>query len=269
MTHGTKLEEIEGSVRALLFSREPPDVPGLDEEKQRLYRRLVRTTLSSVVKNAIPRAKALLGDEATDKLIASWLEQAPPTTRILRDVPEEFVTFCQSLEDPPHPALAELVHWEVLEIQVTHAPDAEGAALPSSLDEDAGVESHPSARLAAYLHPVHGLAKPSAAGATLEWPRPSREPSFLVAYRSGERFHWVAVPKLVAQVLLHTGAGLTLGEAFTALEKELQEAQAGETEGAALRKKLDRGFVRSWLVNLQRRGALLGFPQGARGEAAS
>lgn len=237
------LATLEEGVRALLFSREPRALGGLDEEAQALYRRLVRTTLSTVVKNAVPRAHALLGDEGMERLLARWLEEAPPTTRILRRVPEGFAAFCQSLEDPPHPALPELVAWEVLEIEVTHAPDFEGAPPPSAPDDDGGVLAHPSARLAVYLHPVHGLAK-----RPTEWPRPSREPSFLVAYRAAERFHWVAVPKLVAQVLLHTGEGLTLGQALAALE---------EQAGAAV----DRGLARSWLVNLQRRGALVGFPR--------
>ncbi len=240
------LPDLEGAVRALLFAKEPAPVPGLDDEIQRLYRRLVRTTLSNVVKNAVPRTKALLGEDALEALLARWLEEAPPTTRILRRVPEGFAAFCQSLADPPHPALAELVHWEVLEIEVTHAPDADGPARPTTPREDAFVESHPSARLAVYLHPVFGIAK----GATA-WPAPTKEPSFLVAYRAGERFHWVAVPKLVAQVLLHTGEGVTLGDALRAIEQ-----QAGEV--------VDRAFARSWLVNLQRRGALLGFPTAAR-----
>lgn len=257
MSDGQELADLESTVRSLLFAREPSLLEGIEEERQLLYRRLVRTTMSTVVKNAIPRAQALLGDEATDRLIASWLERAPPTTRIFRNVPEGFVAFCQTLEDPPHPALAELVHWDVLEIEVTHAPDAEGPALPTSPHDDAGVESHPSARLAAYLHPVHGVAKKGAK----EWPRPSREPTFLVAYRGGERFQWLTVPKVVAQVLLATGEGLPLGAAFAMLQDAMLEEQSGDV--------VDRGFVRSWLVNLQRKGALLGFPPGAAPEVTS
>lgn len=239
------LASLERGVRSLLFSREPPGIEGLDTEAQALYRRLVRTTLSTVVKNAVPKTHALLSDEGMDKLLARWLEEAPPTTRILRRVPEGFAAFCQSLEDPPHPALPELVAWEVLEIEVTHAPDFEGALPPATPDENATVLAHPSARLAVYLHPVQNLKKEPT-----EWPRPSKAPSFLVAYRAAERCHWVRVPKLVAQVLLHTGEGLALGQAFAVLDEQM---------GAAV----DRGLVRSWLVNLQRRGALVGFPRAS------
>lgn len=237
------LASLERDVRSLLFSREPPSVEGLDAEAQALYRRLVRSTLFSVVKNAVPKTAALLGDEGLERLFARWLEETPPTTRILRKVPEGFAAFCQSLEDPPHPALPELVAWEVLEIEVTHAPDYEGPLVPDALDEEAYVLAHPSARLAVYLYPVQGVKKGASA-----WPRPTKEPSFLVAHRAAERCHWVRVPRLVAQVLLHTGEGLRLGEAFAALE---------EQGGAAV----DRGLARSWLVNLQRRGALVGFPR--------
>lgn len=245
-----ELATLEQGVRSLVFSREPALVPGLDEERQLLYRRMVRATLMQVVKNAAPRTSALLGDEAFRRLVGRWLEEAPPSTRILRHVPQELVAFCQALEDPPHPALGEVLHWDALEMEVTHAPDAEGPPPPATPHDDAGVLSHPSARLAVYLHPVHGLSKQPSA-----WPKPSKQPTFLVAYRAGERLHWVAVPRAVAQVLLHTGEGLTLGQAFATLDEQ----------GAPV----DRGFVRSWLVDLQRRGALLGFPRAGTEEASS
>lgn len=248
---GTALDELEQGLRGLLFGTPPATLPGVSEEIQQLYRRLVRKTMHSVVKNAVPLTAALLGDEGFEQLLSRWLAEAPPTTRILRKVPEGFAAFCQSLEDPPHAALGELAHWEVLQLEVAHAPDDEGPPMPSSVSEGSRVVSHPSARLAAYVHPVWVVAK----GAS-EWPRPARAPTFLVVFRTGERTVWVTVPKPVAQVLLYTGEGLPLGAAFNAIA-----AEAGDV--------VDRAFVRSWLVNLHRRGALLGFPTGASPKDAS
>lgn len=238
------LADVERGVRSLCFAATPEPLVGVSGEAQALYRRLVRNSLFRVVKNAIPIAEGLLGAEDTERLITRFLDESPPTTRFLRQVPQEFSAWLSSLEDPPHhPALAELVHFEAVEIEVQQAPDAEPRLLPTAPDDDAGIEAHPSARLLAYRFPVFHMKK----GSPL--PSPTREPTFLVAYRADERMRWVKVPAVVAKTLALCGEGMTLGQALSALEEQ--------HDGA-----VDRGVVRSRLTDLRHRGALLGFPKG-------
>lgn len=240
------LEETEQSVRALLFSRERGAVEGVPEEIQLLYRRLVRNSLTGTIKNAVPIAARLLGDEETDALIARYLEEAPPQSRFLRDVPMELRDWVLALDEAPHhPAFPELVNWEVTELEVLYAPDPDSTrrALPERPAPSSTVEFHPSARLFAFMFPVHTLKK----GAS-KWPKPSAQPTFVLAHRAGEQMKWVSLPVAVAKVLMLAGEGAVLAAVFETLRAE---------HGA----EFDEAFARSWLVNLHMRGAVLGFPE--------
>jgi hypothetical protein len=236
------LEALERGLKHLLLDKEARLLEGVPEDRQLLYRRIVRGSLTRVLRDAIPRTRDLLGEEITRSLLARFLEEAPPTTRLYRQLPLQLAAWARDLEDPPHPAFGELVHWEVTEQEVAAAEDSEPRELPLRPSDEAHVELHPATRLVASVHAVQAVKS----GAT-EWPKASATPNFLVLYRANEQVRWVAVDAAVAKTLLYAAQGHTLGEIFTALEAEPGEG-------------VDRGFVRSWLVNLQRRGALLGFP---------
>lgn len=242
MAEQPRLSALEPMLHQLLFAAKPTSVDGIEPEAQAIYRRLVRATLFRVVKNAIPITLGVLGDARTTDLLTAWLDAAPPTTRILREVPEEFAAWLAA-QAGLEPGLSELVHFEVLEIAVSHGPDAaqdEVSASPTP-HPTCGVLSHPCTRLAVYEHPVFTLTREAT-----HFPPKTATPSFLLAYRAAERMHWVTLPRDVAMVLFRTAQGQSLAEACDDL-------------GAAGR-EVDAAFLRSWLVNLRHRGALLGFP---------
>lgn len=234
------LEALEARIRGMVFGAEMYSIEGVSEEVQRLYRRLVRTNVFRAVQNACPIARGIRGEAAFDKLVARWLDERPPTTRFLRLVPLDFAEWLRGLEDPPHAALPELVHYEAVEVEVLGAPDAEPEALPRRPDEGSFVKTHPSARLLAYAHPVHRLKR----GAT-RFSEPASRPVLLVVWRADERMRWLEVPPVVAQTLMLCAEEQTLGEAFAHLEGQ----------GAAV----DRGLVRAYLSDLCHRGAIRGF----------
>ncbi|MFZ9887363.1 MAG: putative DNA-binding domain-containing protein [Myxococcota bacterium] len=244
MTEHVALSSLEPMIHQLLFAAEPTPVAGLEPEAQAIYRRLVRKTLFRVVENAIPVTRGLLGDARMGELLTAWLDQAPPTTRILREVPDEFVAWLAT-QPQLEGGLTELVHFEVLELAVTHGPDPEPEVvhgMPASPHLEHSVVTHPCTRLAVYEHPVYTLVR----GAT-RLPGKTSSPSFVLAYRAAEKMHWVTVPRDVAMVLFRTAHGHSLGEALRDL------AETGYRASEPL--------VRSWLVNLRHRGAILGFPR--------
>lgn len=236
------LRDVEAQLRALLLSPEPRLLPGLDEERQLLYRRLVRGNFFDAVRRAMPIARKLLGEDVTRALITRFLVESPPTTRFLREVPSEFAAWAQHQQDLPHAAARELIHWECLELDVTDAPEPERVAMPALPRDDATIATHPSARLAAYMHPVHRLTRESS-----EWPEARSEPFFLIAFRPREALDWISVAPVIAKMLVATADGSALLDAARSLE-----AQHGAP--------IDLAWVRANLIDLERRGALLGFP---------
>lgn len=242
------LEEIEGGLRTLLY---PPSVDymrDVDKRAQDVYRRLVRGNVYKVVRMAVPILREILGDEAVDAEIEKWLAAIPPQSKLLRMLPEEFAAWAVAQEDLAHPAMGELIHWETLEIGILHALD-DDEKHPPSPHNGGYIAASNSARLCTFAHPVHRMKKGD------EWPSALPAPVIVLGFRRGERLDWVELPPSVGQTIVLVAQGQTLGAAFGVLE------DAGH--------RIDPAFVRSWLVDLRSRGALVGFPDYIDDETAT
>jgi len=246
MTEKMPLADVERTLHALTLGSAPAYFPGIDRGRQDTYRRLVRSSLSTVIKNAIPLTLGRVGETAVDEVIGAFLAERPPTTRLYRDIPLGFAAWALDKSQSgasdvfPHAAFAELVHWEVAELDVLHAPDAsaiDGVAHP---DDDTRVVFDPSCRLLAYAHPVHRMRKGDA------WPGRTKEVSFVLAHRQGERMKWMELTPTLTQLLAAAAEEIPIGDALARLDEVFGRA-------------VDRGYCRSWLVNLRDRGALVGF----------
>ena len=244
------LTDVERGWRALLLGRDEALMEGADAARQRVYRRLVRANLTGAVTRGVPILRRLAGEDVVTALVARWLDEVAPTTRLVRFLPVQFAEWLLELaaREPdalPHPAAPELAHWEALEIDVVMAADAEPRKLSLVPHDEATVETHPSARLAASRHAVHTLTTSST-----QWPAPAAEPVILLAWRAAERLTWSKLDGGTAKTLVETSGGATLGEAFARIEAALAANDA-----------LDRARVKAQLVDLCRRGALAGFGQ--------
>ncbi|MDP2340376.1 MAG: putative DNA-binding domain-containing protein [Deltaproteobacteria bacterium] len=236
------LAKIEAGFRALLLNREPKLFDGVDEARQRVYRDLVRNSLLGTLRRACPHAIRLQG-ALFDQLAARFLEEAPPTTRLVRDVPGQFTAWLMqeatTSTSTVLPAFAELCHFEALEIEVTLSETAAHPLAP--LDDDAVPLLDPSARLAIYRYPVHRVTSSSTA-----LPEVSPAPVVLLCFQRAEQFVVVGLSPAVAKLLMLVSQGQTLRAALMVLNDEATSASV----------EFDRGRVRSDVVDLQRRGAL-------------
>jgi len=236
------LTTLERDLRGLLLSREPRFVDGVPRRAQEIYRSLVRNSLLTTTLNGFPFARALVGEERATALVARFLDEEPPTTRLLRDVPMQFATWLMERDragtlDPPHPAFAECVHFETAEIDVLHAPARERALVVDDTPTGAhGVVFDPSTRVLAYRYDVHLMKKGS--------PFPSKPravPAVLVCWREAERFVWQSLTPARATLIATLAAGGSVDDALRAVPS------------------LDAGHARALLVTLARRGAIVGF----------
>lgn len=247
-----KLADVENDWRALLLAREPRLMDGADEARQRVYRRLVRGNLSGSIRRGVPILRKLAGEERVDALITRFLDEVGVKTRLVRFIPIEFgqwlMDHAAEIPELPHPAAGELAHWEALEIDVIMAPDATlSSTFSLALTENARVEMHPSTRLAAYRHAVHAMTTSSTS-----WPDTSSEPFILLAWRSAEKMTWQQLDGGTAKTILETSQGATVGEALARVRAALVPGDS-----------LDEARVRASLVDLCRRGAIIGFEKMA------
>jgi hypothetical protein len=246
------IDDVARAWRQLLCDETPTFFQGshAPRKRQQVYRDLVRRNLASAIGRACPHARRLAGEATFDGLITRFLAESPPTTRRMREVPWQFSTWLASLPagNLPHPCFVELVHFETLEIDVTLSPTArDRASAPDvipDVDEAAVVVVDPSTRLCACLYPVHRVTSSSTS-----WPLAAPAPLFLCCFQRADAFVVDVVSPAVARVLVGSTENQALGTSLDALAEE----------AAATGVLFERGRVRADLVDLQRRGALVGF----------
>ncbi len=90
---------------------------------------MVRARLRRVNEAALPRTRAVLGNDTFGELFTSWLDEAPPRTRFFRKVPTAFVVHVlPQLNCKEHPWLSdlaryELATWRVKQLDERDAPE--------------------------------------------------------------------------------------------------------------------------------------------------
>jgi len=142
-----------------------------------VYRALVRDALAAAVTQFLPRTAARRGERFADDL-AAWIATGGPQSRLLRDIPGEFLAFVTPAWAADAPVwLGELARHELLEFTVAAAPARlRGPARPFALD--AHLELDASVTLVRYLHAVHLLPDDEH-----DRNEPAPTPAVLLAYR--------------------------------------------------------------------------------------
>ncbi len=239
------LASTEAALRALLLGREPTWLAGVDRRRQRVYRDLVRSNLLNTIERACPHARRLHRADFDD-VAARFLAEAPPTTRLVRDVPAQFTAWLMQQEPATLPssarsgAFGELCHFEALEIEVTMSETGRHQTAGAVVD-DAVFLLDPSARLALYRHPVHRVTS-----TTTALPAAAAQPVVLLCFQRAEQFVVDVVSPAVAKLLVCFSQGQTLGAGLGVLR----------AEAAAAGTVVDVARVRADLVDLRWRGAL-------------
>ncbi|AUX45855.1 hypothetical protein SOCE26_073510 [Sorangium cellulosum] len=215
-----------------------------------LYRSLVRSGLTSAIRNEIPRTAARLG-ALFEAYVSRFLAEELPRSPYLRDVAFEFVAFAAPrwAADPEVPSyLADLARHELAAFVAACAePEGAAAGAPGSGDElslDRGARFQRAATLVRYEHAVHRLQGGEAARDV-----PAREPVSLLVYRDAEHeVRYLELTPLAAEILGRLLEGETLRDAVVA-------------GCAALGRPVDGPVLEStaaFLSDLAERGALLG-----------
>lgn len=218
-----------------------------------VYRRLVRSGLSSVVRAFLPRTVARLGEEGLSRAFDAWLQQAPPRSRYLRDIPAELVAWAETAwpADPGvDDAIVDVARLEILEAEVDAAEDPPiVAGIVGELRLDRPVVFGRAVRIGEFAHAVHALPDADDDDARL----PVREPTTLLLYRDDRhRVRTLTLSPLARAVLRRLLEGQAVARAIGE-----GAAEVGETVDDALLARLS-----ALLADLAERGVLRGCVAG-------
>ncbi|AWH31175.1 MULTISPECIES: putative DNA-binding domain-containing protein [Stenotrophomonas] len=101
--------------------RDPQHVPApadLDPRRVAVYQRLLFNNLLGLLGNGFPVCVRLLGEPAWADLVRHYFAHHHARTPLFTAVAAEFVQWLQAQPQLPHPALAELAHYEWVETEL-------------------------------------------------------------------------------------------------------------------------------------------------------
>jgi hypothetical protein len=208
------------------LAREPSQLPAV--ERIDVYRRLVRANLRSVISNAFPETREVLGPEKFELLFEEFLHAGGPNTPFYRDIPGDLVSWAGTLEHP----LADLLQWEWLETTAARHP-ADLELLPPI--DPLLIRPNPTMQLAVYSRPVDEFS------AENPQPQPFSSP---MAYLVWRRPRTDETETHRVGILLARGLALAAEQPQTA--EAIAELLSAEAPG------LDRSVILSSLREVER-----------------
>lgn len=218
--------------------------PGIDARRLAVYRELFANNIDSLLSSNFPVIRKTLGNAQWTLLVQAFSAQHRCETPLFPQIGQEFIAWLQQRGNRTYPWLAELAHYEWIELalQIDASPlpahDPRGDLL-------AGIPM-PSPYIAclAYAWPVHRI------GPQFQPTQPPAAPSLLLARRSADHaVRFSELSPLVYRLLeLVHGSELTGAALLHQLAQEagVADVQAFVAEGAAM------------LTRLREEGTLLG-----------
>jgi uncharacterized protein len=232
--------------------RDPEHAPapaGIEERRLRIYRRLFINNIEDLLARGFPVLVRLLGPERWSVLVGDFYREHGCQTPYFHRLADEFVDYLGRERSPragDFPFLAELAHYERVELIVAQDPSDTGADRPDPAGDpirDVPVLAT-AARLLAYEYPVHRIGPaflPEAPGGT---------PTYLVVFRDRDlQTGFIELNPLSARILWYVEHDPAPGAVLIArvaadFDLELSDALAESAEQ----------LLRHWLV----RGVLAG-----------
>ena len=168
--------------------RDPQSVPapeGIEDRRMAIYRELFFNNLKSLLSNMFPVLTKLHSDQQWRRLVRKFMQRHRAKTPYFLQLPAEFLDFLQHEYEPgpdDFPFLAELAHYEYIELALSIAEDANDL---DGVDPDgdllAGVPAKSKlAWVCAYRFPVHRISSDYLPN------EPAAEPVYLAVYRDSE-----------------------------------------------------------------------------------
>lgn len=173
---------------------------GLDPHRLAIYQRLLFNNLLGLLGNGFPVCVQVLGAPAWALLVRHFYASHRAQTPLFTELAAEFVGWLQAEPALPHPALAELAHYEWVE---TALYQLDAAALPPAQAVDplhTPLQRSPLAWPLLYRWPVHRLGSVDAPT------QAPAEPTGLLVRRDPDgQVRFAAISPMAAQLLERIG----------------------------------------------------------------
>lgn len=217
---------------------------GQAERASRIYEALLFNNVRGFTDQCFPVARAMLGADAWTELNRAFFRDWSCQTPFFARIPAEFVEYLASPQAPSAapPWLAELTHYEWLELAASTHAGAVREVTATEFDDHTTLTANPTLHVATYAWPVHRFR------ATHEHSVPPPAPTSLAVYRtSTHEVGFVEISALTAALLeLIQETPATLPVTITTLTRLLPGSD--ETQLSVAATPLIRDFLQKEIL---------------------
>ena len=146
--------------------RAPANAPlplGATPRRMAIYEELLFNNLEGFLLACYPVTRRILGRRTWHRAVRDFYREHPCHSPLFRDIPHAFLDWLTPRAAgryPSRPWLAEFMHYEWLELEVSLLPEA---AAPEAIDVDGDLLAgrpalQPASRIARYRYPVHRIS---------------------------------------------------------------------------------------------------------------
>lgn len=162
-----------------------PAPPGIEDRRMAIYRELFFNNLAKLLGSTFPVLRKLHAPEQWRRLVRAFMRQHRAHTPYFLEIPREFLNFLEKEYEPEAgdlPFLAELAHYEWVELELSVSPeenDLAGISRDGDLLDGVPVRSR-LARAYEYRWPVHRISPDYLPE------EPGEQPTYLAVYRKAD-----------------------------------------------------------------------------------
>ena len=184
--------------------RDPQSTPapeGIEDRRMAIYRELFFNNLKSLLSNMFPVLTKLHSDQHWRRLVRRFMQRHQAKTPYFLQLPAEFLDFLQNEYEPgpdDFPFLAELAHYEYIELALSIAEEANDLA---DVDPEGDLLSGVPVKSAlawvyAYRYPVHRISSDYLPD------EPAEQPVYLAVFRdSADKVGFLELKAVTAGLL--------------------------------------------------------------------
>lgn len=167
---------------------------GLNAEKTELYHSLVLGNLQEVVEPCFPILRSIVCQNVWHELLFDFFQTTKLETPIFHQLPYEFVKYLQNINSETYPFMAELAHYEWVELELELAESVQSAC---NINEKEVLNTPwqlaSCARLLAYDYNVHDIGE--------HYQPVEKVPTYLAVYQHSGKVNFMILNQPCFQLL--------------------------------------------------------------------
>lgn len=156
-----------------------PAPPGVEQRRLKVYRDLIYNNIEGFISGGFPVLHSLYTEAQWEELVCGFMDRHRCRSPYFLEISQEFIAYLLNehpLRECDPPFMAELAHYEWVELALDIAEEELPEASPEAPIETACLQLSPLAWVLGYQYPVHQIGPSNR-------PDSAQQATFLVVYR--------------------------------------------------------------------------------------